>query len=72
MVLFRISGSILGWFFSLGLLLLVIARVSRQQGTLPLVSLYNNRVDASIMSQHVLWVIHTITNKCGSVQLLGH
>ena len=28
------------------------------------------RVDASIMSQHVLWVIHT--NKYGIVQLLGH
>ena len=30
---------------------------------------YTCRVDASIMSRHVLWVIHT--NKCGSVQLLG-
>ena len=28
-----------------------------------------NRVDAPIMSQPVLWVIHT--NKCESVQLLG-
>ena len=27
------------------------------------------RVDAPIMSWHVLWVVHT--NKCGSVQLLG-
>ena len=27
------------------------------------------RVDAPIMSRHVLWVIHT--NKCGSIQLLA-
>ena len=28
-----------------------------------------NKVDACIMSQYMLWVIHT--NKCGSIQLLG-
>ena len=29
----------------------------------------NYKVDTPIMSQPVLWVIHT--NKCGSIQLLG-